>query len=78
MANAGRSIEPVAGTMSYIRFSDAGVRLKPRTERILKPATQTLRRRALRKHQQKQEHHDRRYLHDLHTTPPPVTPHRDR
>jgi len=37
MANAGCSIEPVAGTMSYIRFINAGVRLKSWAERILNP-----------------------------------------
>jgi hypothetical protein len=53
MANAGRSIEPVAGTMSYIRFINAGVRLKSWAERILNPTSQTFRRRPLRKRQQK-------------------------
>ncbi len=78
MANAGRSIEPVAGTRSYIRLCHAGVRMKPRAERILKPTAQTFRRRPLRKCQQKQEHNDRHHLHDLHTTPLPLTPHRNR
>jgi hypothetical protein len=37
MANAGCAIEPVTGTMSYIRFRTARVRLKPRAERLLEP-----------------------------------------
>jgi hypothetical protein len=52
MANSGRSIEPVAGTMSYIRFCYTGVRMKPRAERILKPTSQAFRRRPLGKRQQ--------------------------
>jgi hypothetical protein len=55
MADAAGPIEPVPGTMFRLRLILPGIRMEPRTERVVEPAAQSLRRNPLRGRQH--EHH---------------------